>query len=139
MKTVLRNRTTLTGHRCTGVQLSIPALLRCTQNIIWICWRSLQCLLNTAVHRTVTVTADSNYKHQIPFPFEQRSVLFSSAISTVWIALWKPLWNKTVLPYWSKFNCHHTAFSFLYRQRYFAVQCVCSEHKTTKVIICSYW
>jgi len=38
------------------------------------------------------------------------------------IALCKRLWNRTVLQYCSKFNCHHTAVSFLYPQHYFRTQ-----------------
>ena len=64
---------------------------------------------------------------------------FSSTITTVWIALWKRVWNKPCLEYWSKFNCHHSFVSFLYTQHYITVQSVRSEHKTTEVMICTYW
>jgi hypothetical protein len=74
-------------------------------------------------------------------PFSTGTMFFAvySTITNVWIALWKRIWNKTLFQYLSKFNCHQTFVSFLYQQHYFTVQSVRSEHKTTKVIICTYW
>ena len=79
----------------------------------------------------------TNFRY--PFPFEQRSLLFSSNITSVWIALWKRVWNKSLFLCWSKFNCHQTFVSFLYQQHYSTVYSVRSEHKTIKIMICTYW
>jgi len=64
---------------------------------------------------------------------------FSSTITTVRIALWKPVWNKSLLQYWRKSNSHHTFVSFVFPQHYFTLQSVRPERITTKVIICTYW
>jgi len=81
-KTAFMNRTTLTGHHSTGVQLSITAVLRFTRDINWIQWRVLQCLLNNCFQRIVIVTTKVPTNIRYPFPFEQYYVLFSSYIKT---------------------------------------------------------
>jgi hypothetical protein len=57
------NRTTLTGHNCTGVQLLIIALLRCAQNITLILWSGLECLLNNATKIIVILIEENKYKN----------------------------------------------------------------------------
>ena len=81
-----------------------------------------------------TVTANIRYH----FHLEQCSLHFSSTITTVWLHC-KSESGTTLLQYWSKFKCHHTFVSFLYPQQYFTAQTVRWEHKTTNVIICTYW